>query len=171
MKDLNLLFETAKHNVESLGVEIGNIKSIEPNNRAKSRWGQCKIYKNNNDWNKRVFTININNRLLQDDIKDEKVMSVIIHEILHTCRGCFNHGELWKRYADLINDCYSCYKIERTQSCSYFGINKEDYRAESKYEIVCGHCGYSFYRNRKFDTNRYLCGRCRHSNWIVYTNY
>lgn len=171
MKNLNLLYEIAKSNVESLGIEIGDITSVVPNTRAKSRWGQCKIIKNAHNWENQTFSININSRLLEDDIKDERVISVIIHEILHTCKGCFNHGENWKRYADLINDCYACYTIERTQCCDFFGISITERIESQKYKVVCGECGHIHYRNRMFDTRACRCGHCKGKNWIIYKQY
>lgn len=171
MKDLVMLYNTARSNVESLGIEVGNIISVKPNNRAKSRWGQCKIEDNSSYWWDRTFSININNRLLQDDIKDEKVISVIIHEILHTCEGCFNHGNRWKEYADLVNDCYSCYTVERTQSSSYFGISSKERLESRKYKIVCGCCGQTIYRDRLFNTKRYSCGKCHKQDWKVFKQF
>ena len=168
MKDLVMLYNTAKSNVESLGIKVGNIVSVKPNNRAKSRWGQCKIEDNDYYWFNRTYSININSRLLEDDIKDEKVISVIIHEILHTCDGCFNHGNRWKEYADLVNDCYACYTIERTQCSSYFGISAQERIESKKYKIKCGYCGNIFYRNRMFNTNTCICGRCKHRDWKIY---
>jgi hypothetical protein len=171
MKDLIMLYKTARSNVESLGIEVGNIISVKPNNRAKSRWGQCKIEDNSDYWWDTTYSININSRLLEDDIKDEKVISVIIHEILHTCEGCFNHGNLWKKYADLVNDCYSCYSIERTQCSNYFGISVQERIESKKYKVVCGECGHIHYRNRMFDTSRCTCGHCKGHDWKVYKQY
>ena len=73
MKDLIMLYKTARSNVESLGIEVGNIISVKPNNRAKSRWGQCRIEDNSDYWWDTTYSININSRLLEDDIKDEKI--------------------------------------------------------------------------------------------------
>ena len=173
MKNLNRLFAIAKSNLDSIGIEYGDIVGIVVNTRAKSRWGQCKIVNGTqrNEWFDQEFEINISNRILDDNIDDDKVISVIIHEILHTCYGCMNHGRKWKELADLVNDCYSCYRIETTQSCSYFGLNAKEERAKySTYKIQCGNCHNEFYRNRLFNTNTCFCGKCKKQNWQIYKN-
>ena len=70
------------------------------NNRISTKWGYCR--KNNDN----TFMIAISSCLREDSIKHNKVLSVILHEILHTCPGCFNHGELWMCYAKLIKQNY-----------------------------------------------------------------
>lgn len=173
MKDLNKLFRIAKSNLDSIGIEYGNIVGIFPNTRAKSRWGQCKIVNGTSiyEWYDKEFEINISSRILVDEINDDKVISVIIHEILHTCEGCFNHGAKWKEYADLVNDCFSCYKIERTQSCEFFGFNAREERAKiSTYKVQCGNCKNEFYRNRLFNLKTCTCGKCHKRNWNVWKN-
>lgn len=173
MKDLNKLFAIAKSNLDTIGIEYGDIVEIKVNTRAKSRWGQCKIVNGTQryEWFDREFEINISDRILVDEVNDDKVISVIIHEILHTCEGCFNHGEKWKKYADLVNDCYSCYKVETTQSCEFFGFNsREEHIKNSKYKIKCNGCGNVFYRNRMFDTNSCRCGKCKQKSWHIWKN-
>lgn len=173
MKDLNRLFAIAKSNLDTIGIKYGNIVGIKVNTRAKSRWGQCKIVNDTQryEWFDREFEINISDRILVDEVNDDKVISVIIHEILHTCEDCFNHGEKWKEYADLVNDCYSCYKVETTQSCEFFGFNaKEERIKNSKYKIKCNGCDNVFYRNRMFDTSSCRCRKCKQKSWHIWKN-
>ena len=164
MKDLNLLLENAKHIFDTLDIEYGNVTKIEVNYRAKNRWGQCRM-KNGN------YTININSRLLEDDIPEDKTMNTVLHELLHTVKGCMNHGYKWQSYAELINDCYSCYSISRTTSSDYFGIEEEERLNNFKYTIRCEKCGQVIHRYRKFNTHRYSCGICHTNNWKVIVNY
>lgn len=164
MKDVNLLLTNAKHIFNTLDIEYGNVTEIKVNYRAKTRWGQCRKRGNG-------YIIEINDRLLKDDITEDKAMNTVLHELLHTVNGCMNHGYKWQSLAELINDCYSCYNIERTTSADYFGISREERINDYKYTIRCEKCGQTFYRYRKFDTHRYSCGVCHTKNWKIIANY
>ena len=148
MHNLNKLFKECLLDLDAIGIEYGNIVEIKVNTRAKSRWGQCKLlnYEYTEYWEEYEYSINISDRLLNDNVKVERVKDTIIHEILHTCEGCMNHGEQWKRLADLVNDCYSCYNIKRTTSSEEKGI--EYIPKKYKYTLICNEC------NRKYKYNR-----------------
>ena len=127
------------------------------NTRARKRYGACKLTKING---KRNFTIEISSRLYNSD--DKTIQGVIAHEILHTCNGAMNHGEKWKRYAQIMNQTYG-YNIKRVSSLEEMGMDdgkkstKENNKgqldpqrvAESKYVIKCKKCGNIIYRMRK----------------------
>lgn len=158
MKDLQLLFERAKQELDCIGIEYGNIVSITINTRAKQRWGQCKKRDG-------VYLININERLLHDDISDESTLNTIIHEILHTCKGCMNHGYKWQELAELVNDCYACYNIKRCTSAEEKGVNDPIQPKIYKYGIYCSHCNKVVAKRQKQGklTNYiqlYHCGIC-----------
>ena len=93
--------------------------------------------------------------MLQDDISDNACKNTIMHEILHTCEYCFNHGSEWKHIADLVNDCYLFYNIKRCTSAEEKGINEEIEKKEPKYILRCTKCGKLFYRDRMCDAVRY----------------
>lgn len=59
-----------------------------------TRAGYCTRKKRNGVYVEE-FTISINRYIINE--KDE--LSTVIHELIHTVPGCFNHGELWKKYA------------------------------------------------------------------------
>lgn len=159
MKDLQALFERAKEELDVIGIEYGNIVEIKINTRAKRRWGQCQIVCNSQYWKNRQYSINISDRLLQDDVKDEACLDTIIHEILHTCDGCMNHGCKWKELAELVNECYACYNIQRCSSSEEKGIEckteyKPHYRVHN-YAVRCSKCGYTIYRERMSNLIKY----------------
>lgn len=153
MKNLNVLFEQAMYIVESCGIETGDIANVTINTRAKTRWGQCRKMGGR-------YYINISSRILADEVDTHATMETIIHEILHTCYGCMNHGKNWKRLANIITR-ETGLQITTTSSAERFGLEEE---VRNNYIFVCEKCGQVIRRNRKskFVKNYrlYRCGKC-----------
>lgn len=136
MKDLNKLFKEALEDVEAVGIPHGEIAQVIPNSSFKKTWGLCSYYSKIPP----RFKIQISTRLLENDVSDDATKETIIHEILHTCNGCMNHGKKWKYYADIINWKYKGrYKISRTTSNEKKGIDFDE--SQYKYVIQCKGCG------------------------------
>lgn len=156
MKNLNVLFEQAMYIVESCGIETGDIANVTINTRAKSRWGQCRRIGGR-------YYINISNRILADEVDTHATMETIIHEILHTCYGCMNHGKEWKRLANIITK-ETGFQITRTSSAEKFGLENDVRKVRENYVFVCEKCGQVITRDRrsKFVQNyhMYHCGKC-----------
>lgn len=157
MRDLMLLVDEVIGDLDAIGIEYGNIVEWTINYRAKSRWGQCRKVGNN-------FYINISVDLLDDNIDEFSAKNTIAHEILHTCKGCMNHGYEWQRLARMVNDCYYNYNISRCTSSEEKGIERVH-----KYNFVCNNCGYKigYDRATKFVrrySHGYGCGRCHAKN-------
>lgn len=85
------------------------------NPRPQKRYGCCK-YKNG------VNYIEISEFILK--CEPEKIQGVLAHEVLHTCSGCRNHGNIWKKYAMMMNRAYG-YNIKRTSSMEEMGLQTE----------------------------------------------
>lgn len=144
-------------------IPYGNILKIEPNSRAKTRWGQCKKVPGG-------FTINISTRLLEDGVDEKSLMSTVLHEVIHTCPDCMNHGQTWKEYARRLNKKFG-YNIKRCTSSEEKGI-KPAYREQNyKYIVKCEDCNLKYYYLRRGEVIRQIqarpnthgcrCGRCR----------
>lgn len=155
MKNLNELFEQAMSIVEGCGIKTGDIVEVTINTRATRRWGQCRKTGDK-------YYINISSRILADDTDPHAVIELLIHEILHTCRGCMTHKNEWKRLANLVTKTTG-FKITRTTSAEHFGIILDDNR-KSKYVFVCQKCGAVIRRERVSNfvrhPERYSCGKC-----------
>lgn len=158
MKDLQLLAQRAMDELDVIGVPYGYVEKFEVNTRAKSRWGRCRR-KNG------IFSIDINVELLQDNVADESALDTLIHELLHTCPNCLNHGKEWQQWAELVNDCYACYNISRCSSAEEKGVDIEYHRQRRqtpfKWTIECEDCGRQWNYKRKptrfdYDENGYL---------------
>lgn len=140
---------------DALKIPYGNVFTIEASKRVTKRWGCCR-------YTRFGSLITINKRLLEADVSKMALMDTVMHELLHTCEGCQNHGERWKRYGEMVNKAYG-YNIKRCTSTEEKGI-AEPIRAAAKYRFMCKHCGSIVTRERasKFTRNpdAYRCGKC-----------
>lgn len=107
-----------------------HIDSICINNRLSKKWGYCRRYlKQDGEIH---FNISIAGRLIKDDVKEKKLLSVILHEILHTCPQCFNHGKQWKEYKK---------QIKKEKHIKIYEVaSSDDMKVESNYFIKCRNC-------------------------------
>lgn len=140
MKNLYEAYSKCRAICFSLDIPIADSIKVEVNTRAKKRWGLCT---NNGNGN---YTVQIAERLLQDDVSEEATFNTLLHELLHTCPNCMNHGENWKHWADIINRTYPKYNIQRTTSCEEKGI--ESTNSLAKYIVTCDECGHHWYYMR-----------------------
>lgn len=156
MRDLQNIAKECMNELDLIGIKYGNIKSFEINTRAKKRWGQCKAVCGG-------YSINISIRLLNDNVPVESLKNTIIHELLHTCKGCMNHGEKWKLYANKVNRMYG-YNIKRCTSSEEKGVEKVENKKEVKHKFICADCGQIICRVRESNFTKhyelYKCGRC-----------
>ena len=68
------------------------------------------------------FEIEVSRFLLDEAGCSEKIVKgVLAHEVLHTCRDCYEHGMLWKSYAGQMNKAYG-YQIKRVNSFAEMGM-------------------------------------------------
>ena len=111
---------------------------IKVNSRAKSRFGRC-IRENDGR-----FMIELSSRLY--DAPEHSCRQTLAHELIHTCEGCMNHGELFRRYAEKMNRKYG-YNIKRTNSAEEMGV--ESGSENGKYIVVCKKCGKEIRRTRQ----------------------
>jgi predicted SprT family Zn-dependent metalloprotease len=158
MKKLNELAIECMAELDEIGIQYGNVVKWEINTRAKKRWGLCTRLPNGN------YVISISNRLLEDNVAEQSAKDTIIHELLHTVKGCMNHKAEWKYQADKVNRAYG-YNIKRCTSYEEKGIERpEATPREIKHKFVCKDCGKVYTRTKesKFTKNwqRYRCGVC-----------
>lgn len=148
MKELlNQYFEFATDLLLSLGIYWGEVKDVIIMPKASTTvLGNCH---RNNYYGYINYTISLNPCLFAEGVNDDIVIQTLLHELIHTINGCFNHGKNFKYYASIINKAYG-YNISRTTDSSKFGVElpKQDY----KFEIVCANCGakWHYKRNTSF---------------------
>ena len=96
---IRVLMKEAEEELRSIGIKPSSkILEIKANHRAKKRLGCCKIERKGLG---QVFRIEISAVLA--DASDKVLKQVILHELLHTCPGCFNHETNWKKLAEMVN--------------------------------------------------------------------
>ncbi len=173
MRDLQKTYWNCIGLLDEIGMDYGTIISVTVNTRAKKRWGQCKgtyVGRASNGEPRYEFTINISSILLDEKIASiEGLQNTIIHEILHTCPGCQNHGPEWKRRAAIVKKKLG-YDIQRCNSAEEKGIDpkisEKIYKPKiAKYEVKCKKCGFIYTRSKMSNlikyTSHYRCGKCR----------
>lgn len=161
MKDLWKLFCECKMEMESIGMDISmNISGIAVNKRLSRALGRCM---------KKGFSyrIEINDCMLADEVEVNATKNVIMHELLHTCPGCFNHGGEWKYRASIVNRKLG-YHVNRTEDCEALeAVGVVIKKKSAKYALVCNECGHKYERQRWSNAlanpSRFRCGICHGS--------
>lgn len=149
MKNLFKLFDECKVEMTNCGYDTGYVRNVKSNARFTRRLGQTSIVNDTYSWdeNRRRFDIEISEKVLVDDYPTIYTKEIILHELIHTLPGCFNHGERFKAVARTLNKRYG-YNISRVASSSSVACIAPQ---EHKYEIQCPVCGKIFYRDRMSD--------------------
>lgn len=131
----------------SIGLPIADRISptVRINRRAVRRLGCC-IREGDG------YHIELSARMLSASETDCR--AVLAHELLHTCPGCMNHGNRWKRYATQMREAFG-YEIKRTADTAQ--------TPPARYRVTCAGCGGTLFRYRASalirHPERYRC-RC-----------
>ncbi len=158
-ENINDILREVIKEAQAIKIPVSNNinEQVYINPRPKRRFGCCSTKGGK-------FCIEISEFLLK--VAPQKIRGVIAHEVLHTCRGCRDHGPRWKEYAAKMNAAYG-YDIKRVSSFEELGlegIEKPDTEANIKYIIKCKKCGKEYPRQRftcvmqKIDAYRCQCG-------------
>lgn len=132
-------------------------KQVYINPRPKRRFGCCSTKDGKHN-------IEISEFLLKAD--PQQIRSVIAHEVLHTCKGCRDHGPRWKEYSARMKETYG-YDIKRVSSFEEMGLEgavRPEKDINIKYIIKCEKCGKEYPRQRftcvmqKIEAYRCQCG-------------
>lgn len=136
-EELDGLMASLQGQLRGLGVPVS--KRTQPgvrvNTRAKRRLGCCYLRQG-------VYTIEVAARLLEEP---GLLRETLLHELLHTCPGCRDHGAKWKSYADYVNRELGTH-ICRTMQVE--GALPPLRREEVKYVLRCEACGREIKRVR-----------------------
>ena len=100
---------------------------VRVNSRAKRRLGCC-FYREG-----RCF-LEVSESILENEAL---LRTTLVHELLHTCPGCRNHGPQWKAWAQRVQEALG-YQIQRTVPVE--GEARPLRHEEVKYVLECQSC-------------------------------
>lgn len=139
--DINTLYQEARIMSEQCNIPLGKISSVTVNPRLTSTWGRCKRNRYDNS-----FSIEIAERLIDFGSVDG-VLNTLLHEMLHTCKNCFNHKGVWKSYAERLYVKYGI-DVKRCNTEKEKGMDTSNPKEKGyKFVVSCPECGFErFYR-------------------------
>lgn len=149
MKDLNRLYALVKMEALNAGIPISNhIMRCTVNTRLRKAMGRCKRKTNLLGV---CYEIEVAGCMLADNVDEMEIRDTIMHELIHTCPRCFDHGYYFHHYAEIVNRKYG-YHVDTyvdTEQVKAAGviIKEESY----KYILKCKVCGREFKRKRMSD--------------------
>ena len=156
---LEKLYKECIQELNSIGINVPKNRIIEVkiNTRSKKRYGCCKKV------SKEKFLIEVSEWVM--DLNEDIIKNTIMHELIHCMPRCNNHGEYFKKYAELINVKLG-YNISRTgnKERDFIKSNLEyiEKPVKFRYRIICENCNQSFLRQRikRGFSRKYRCGKC-----------
>jgi len=163
MKDLRKLYKECVLELNRINMDISDrIVEVKPNGRLRTVLGKCKYSHRTG-----TYSIEINTCLLADEAETQAAKETIVHELIHTCPGCMNHGYEWKRRGDRASRMLG-YHVERCASVDELETQGVIVKQETyKYALVCDSCGNQYKRKRWCEVlenpSRYKCGKCNGS--------
>ena len=135
-----------------LGIPIGeNICPVIRFAKATSWYGQCQC---NRVYQGVRYAYRISISVYHLESSERAIRNTLIHELLHTCPGCLNHGPKWKKYASIVKRELG-YNIARCggdkEKDSLLAQARREKRQgyQNQYLLVCTTCGAEFRRVRK----------------------
>ena len=156
----------AKQNADRCLKSILDTKYTEPIideikfTKANGYW--AKIDKRNKQpGHYKLIIGNLLNLIPNLSLRQKRLEETILHEMIHTLPGCFNHGSKFKWYCDCLNRRFG-YSLQRATDSSKYGVEVKHDRRQIKYQVICPHCGktYEYTRKPKYHIAMYSCGRC-----------
>lgn len=123
----------------NIGLYPYKLESVKIRKQNK-KFGCCRTTFNKNTGEIKRNRITINRQLIDDNASDRSIENVLLHELTHSVKECFDcgHGGVWKEYAEIINDCYGT-NIKETGTYKEYGLVKKDER--KTYKCQCDKCG------------------------------
>lgn len=159
MYNLEKLLSKALDICDKENIPYRNITEIKVNNRLSKSWGRC-LTKNHTD-----FWIEIKGKICDEKVtpNENGLLEIILHEVIHTCEGCWNHGKLFKEYGGRLEK-YGYNVGKSTTSAAALQLDNTAYKETFKYAIQCTGCGNIIYKDKMMDFVRfphfYSCKKC-----------
>lgn len=157
---INEIFEKVYYDFIRINIPVSD--SINPDiklSKAQRKWGSCKRSKKSNDYR---FHISISENCFKEPDYIQFISNIMAHELIHTVKGCFNHGAKFQSYARKA--AVLGYTVNTTSKSSIEKTDDEKFN-EAKHVLRCKNCGEIYYRFRFPKDPKYIdkimCGRCK----------
>lgn len=150
-----IMFDVANRMEEAgLHIDFNRVKPQVEFSRKTTAYGTCYLKRG-------IYTIKISKYALNMD--ETAITNTIAHELIHTLPNCMNHGENFKRCAEIVNRKRGVHVL--TSGClDSNGKQAQMERPTPKYTVTCKKCGMKYFHNRKCGAvaypERYRCGYC-----------
>lgn len=157
MYNLVKILDKALSLCDKENIPYGEITSITVNKRLSKAWGRC-IHRSGST----TYQIEVRKIIADSKTTPEKaIMEVVLHEIIHTCEGCWNHGELFKSYGSRFAKYgYNVGNAKTSVDSTEIDINT--YVEKCKYAVRCPKCGFTIAKDR-------MCGIIKYPNFYTHT--
>ena len=134
--------------------------------RARSYWAQ--VRKRGTGMYELIIS-NVFESIPNEDVARNRFRSCIIHEMIHTIPGCWNHRSMFQRMCHLVNSRYPQYNLQTSTSVEDVGLSEPV--QIPRYIVTCKHCGhvYNYMRKPRYALNNYRC-KCGHSDFELKEN-
>ena len=136
---LDTLSKVAEEKLKAINIPIKSVARYTVSNTKA--WGDCRRTLR---YGTETYSIRITKALLEQG-SDDKVVQVLIHELLHT--ACFNDGHkgMFKVYGDRVMRNYPQYKVSRCDDEEGLGVDRA---STANYVVACS-CGKQFNYQKK----------------------
>ena len=166
MKDYMATFDYCRGILRELHIpfadgDVNSIVAVEVNPRLRSAVGRCCIVKTY-FCGERDFKIELNPAVVEDSVPDSELETTLLHELLHTCPDCWNHGKTWSYYAERVNRAYG-YNVARLIDCET-AEQRRDKIEPYKYKVICKSCG------QVVDKRKRICDVVRYPSLYKHRN-
>ena len=118
------------------GIKVGKISRVWFSDKSFHKFGSCRRLMNG------YFAIEITDLGLHGDVK-----STIVHELIHTVEGCYNHGPKFQEIARLLSSAYNM-ELGTHAGGREMELSREYRLNKAKYAVQCNKCGQLIVRQR-----------------------
>ena len=137
--------------------------------RATSYWMQIQFNSSNDSFDLKIGSLF--DKIQDENLKKERLISSCIHELIHTIPGCWNHGSKFKEIASSVNQTFPEYHVSTSTSVHSL-INLEITKRVPRWQILCNSCNNSimYTRRPKYIANfndMYSCTICGNSCFTI----
>ena len=158
MKDLMKLYNECVEELRRINMDISSrITKVSVNGRLSRSLGRCRFNPRTGS-----YTIEVNPCMLADSVEVKTTKNTIIHELIHTCPGCMNHGYEWKRRGDRVNRMLGYNITRETEVEGLEAAGVEVKKEEYKYALECVVCKHQFkfqrWCSKLENPSRWKCG-------------